>query len=393
MKKDKWRVVKLEDILRIDKKAVTPEESRNRPYLGLEHILKNTGEIAGGRQDSSADVKSIKFAFDKRHILYGKLRPNLNKVALPDFSGVCSTDIYPLLIDESLVDRRFVGAILRSNKFVMHASSQARGVNLPRVEESVIYNFLVSLPPLNEQFKIAEILSKVTELILLQKQQITKLDLMVKSRFIEMFGDPIFNPYRLPVVKLGDITTTEPQNGLYKPLSDYVQDDTGTPILRIDAFYNGVVTDFRQLKRLRCNEIEKQRYLLCENDIVINRVNSLEYLGKCAHIRGLLEDTVFESNMMRLHVDENKFNAKYVACLLCTDYIYNQILSHAKKSVNQASINQKDVQDFDIYMPPLESQNQFAMFVAQVDKSKFEVQQGLKQLELQYNALMQQYFG
>ena len=66
---------------------------------------------------------------------------------------------------------------------------------------------------------------------------------------------------------------------------------------------------FAALKRLECSESEVQRYLLQEDDIVINRVNSIEYLGKCAHIKGLLEETVFESNMMRLHLDDIVINA------------------------------------------------------------------------------------
>lgn len=116
-----------------------------------------------------------------------------------------------------------------------------------------------------------------------------------------------------------------------------------------------------------------QRYLLLEDDIVINRVNSIEYLGKCAHIKDLLEDTVYESNMMRMHFDPEYYNPVYICKLLCSQFIYDQIVNHAKKSVNQASINQKDVLDFNIYQPPLDLQNEFANFVQQVDKSKVAV--------------------
>ena len=193
---------------------------------------------------------------------------------------------------------------------------------------------------------------------------------------------------------LQQLVTVEPQNGLYKPQSDYVQDNNrGVPILRIDAFYDGKVTNFEKLKRLICSEDEKRRYLLRENDIVINRVNSLEYLGKCAHITGMLEDTVFESNMMRFHLDEEQADAVFITHLLCSKYIYNQILRTAKKAVNQASINQKDVLGFEVYVPPLELQQQFAAFVAQVDKSKLAAQQGLQELEILKKSLMQQYFG
>ena len=79
--------------------------------------------------------------------------------------------------------------------------------------------------------------------------------------------------------------------------------------------------------------------------------------------------------------------------MLCSQYIYDQIVNHAKKAVNQASINQKDVLDFNIYQPPLELQNQFADFVVSVDKSKSKIQKSLEETQLLFDSLMQKYFG
>lgn len=230
----------------------------------------------------------------------------------------------------------------------------------------------VDIPKLSyrKQQHICETLDHVRDAVAYRERQLTKLDELIKARFVEMFGDLVENPKQFPCVQLGSIMTVMPQNGLYKPQSAYVQDKFGTPILRIDGFYNGKVTDFNNLKRLCCTDFEKERYLLVENDIVINRVNSIEYLGKCARISGLQEDTVFESNMMRFHLDDSKVNSTYITTVLCSQYIYRQILTRAKKAVNQASINQGDVQSLNVVVPPLPLQNQFAAFVAEVDKSK-----------------------
>ena len=253
----------------------------------------------------------------------------------------------------------------------------------------------VDIPKLSyrKQQHICETLDHVRDAVAYRERQLTKLDELVKARFVEMFGDLVENPKQFPCVLLGSIMTVMPQNGLYKPQSAYVQDKFGTPILRIDGFYNGKVTDFNNLKRLCCTDFEKERYLLVENDIVINRVNSIEYLGKCARISGLQEDTVFESNMMRFHLDDSKVNSTYITTVLCSQYIYRQILTRAKKAVNQASINQGDVQSLNVVVPPLSLQNQFADFVAEVDKSKVEVQKALDQTQLLFDSLMQQYFG
>ena len=245
----------------------------------------------------------------------------------------------------------------------------------------------------NKQVAICEKLDKIHKIIRKKSEEMKLLDELIQSRFVELFGDPYVNPLKWKRLKIKDAVTIEPQNGLYKPQSDYVADGTGTPILRIDGFYNGRVTDFGSLKRLKCSGMEQQRYLLLEDDIVINRVNSIEYLGKCAHIKGLLEDTVYESNMMRMHFDPEHYNPVYICKLLCSQYIYDQIVNHAKKAVNQASINQKDVLDFNIYQPPLDLQNQFADFVNQVDKSKVAVQKALAETQTLFDSLMQKYFG
>lgn len=147
-----------------------------------------------------------------------------------------------------------------------------------------------------------------------------------------MFGDPKVNPYNWKVRQLSELVEVSPQNGLYKPASEYVNDNSGVPILRIDAFYDGKVIDFLKLKRLKCTNGEVEKYSLKEQDIVINRVNSIEYLGKCALIEGMQENIVFESNMMRFHLKESLINACFATRLLCSKYVYEQIVSCAKKS-------------------------------------------------------------
>ncbi len=261
------------------------------------------------------------------------------------------------------------------------------------ISQGYVKNIKVPVLSLVEQEQVVEVLTQLNNIISMRRKEIGLLDTLVKSRFVELFGDPYVNPLKWKRLKIKDAVTIEPQNGLYKPQSDYVADGTGTPILRIDGFYNGRVTDFGSLKRLKCSGMEQQRYLLLEDDIVINRVNSIEYLGKCAHIKGLLEDTVYESNMMRMHFDPEHYNPVYICKLLCSQYIYDQIVNHAKKAVNQASINQKDVLDFNIYQPPLELQNQFADFVVSVDKSKSKIQKSLEETQLLFDSLMQKYFG
>ena len=105
------------------------------------------------------------------------------------------------------------------------------------------------------------------------------------------------------------------------------------------------------------------------------------------------EPTVYESNMMRFHVDETRVDPCFMTRLLCSTFMYRQILNRAKKAVNQASINQSDVQSFTVIIPPIDLQKQFADFVQHVDKSKAAVQKSLDETQLLFDSLMQKYFG
>jgi type I restriction enzyme S subunit len=207
------------------------------------------------------------------------------------------------------------------------------------------------------QQHIAAILDKADELRQMRRAALERLDLLGRSVFYEMFGDPSTNKKKWRRHLLGALIVDGPQNGLYKPAECY---GDGTPILRIDAFYDGEVTDYSSLRRLRLSASEIDLYRLNELDVVINRVNSLEYLGKSALIVNLKEDTVFESNMMRFQVDRRQVNPRYLMAFLQAPYIKAQILQRAKNAVNQSSINQDDVRSFTILTPPIDLQDKFA---------------------------------
>jgi type I restriction enzyme S subunit len=225
----------------------------------------------------------------------------------------------------------------------------------------------VPVPPLPEQRRIAEILDKADALRATRRAAIAQLDTLTQSIFLDMSGDPATNPKGWAVNTLGELISVGPQNGLYKPASEY---GSGTPILRIDGFYDGVVTGLTTLKRLRVTDEEQSLYGLHPGEIVINRVNSREYLGKSALIPFLSEPTVFESNMMRFAIDRTRLDPGYLIRFLQTQYVRGQILQSAKDAVNQSSINQQDVKGLSVLVPPLSTQQQFVQRWASIDQAR-----------------------
>ena len=260
---------------------------------------------------------------------------------------------------------------------------------VPGLNREDAYRQRLLLPPLEEQRRIAEILDRAQSLISKRREAIAQLDTLTQAIFIEMFGDPATNPKGWIVDRLEKLIINSLQNGLYKHSSDY---GVGTPILRIDAFYDGKVTKLSTLKRVRVSQDEQALYKLNEGDIVINRVNSMEYLGKSALIPPMTEPIVFESNMMRFSVNLEIIVPCYLVEFLQSKFIKGQILSSSKNAVNQSSINQQDVKGFLINIPPLPLQKEFASRVEAVEKLKASHRASLSELDALFASLQHRAF-
>ncbi len=153
-----WQRLPLGALCIQDRQIVVPQslEASSRPYLGLEHIEGTSGRILRHATAGTLEEgKSTTFAFDSRHVLYGKLRPYLNKVALPDFTGRCTTELIPLLPNSQLIDRSFLAILLRREETVAAAMLDKTGSRMPRADMAVLLTLPVALPPLPEQRRIA----------------------------------------------------------------------------------------------------------------------------------------------------------------------------------------------------------------------------------------------
>lgn len=242
-----------------------------------------------------------------------------------------------------------------------HYQKQTTGIR--NLETKRFLTISVPVPPLPEQRRIVDILSRAEGIVRLRREAEKKAAELIPALFLELFGDPATNPKGWPVRSLGEIIADGPQNGLYKHASLYGE---GTPILRIDSFYDGQVLNLEGLKRVRIATDEQQRFRLHSRDIVINRVNSPEYLGKSAIIPLLNEETVFESNMMRFTVDTAVLLPEYLIGLLQTAHAKAHFLANAKHAINQSSINQQDVKSLMVPLPLLMHQAAFAERIEQI---------------------------
>lgn len=265
-----------------------------------------------------------------------------------------------------------------------------RAAAVPGLNRSDAYRQRLLLPPISEQKRIAEILDAADALRYKRREALDKSESFIQSTFLDMFGDPVANPYEWDSLSFGELIVEGPQNGIYKPLKLY---GSGVNILRIDGFYDGRVTGMDSLRRVQVSEKEVEKYGLSEGDVVINRVNSRSHLGKCALIPKLDEPVVFESNMMRLRLDEDRILPQFAAQFLQTQYVKNQVLTACKDAVNQSSINQTDVKGFQVLVPPTYLQYRFAIIVESIEQQKACMRSHLAELDALFASLQYRAFN
>ena len=194
----RWPTVALGDVAAIDRASVQPNDiDAGTMYLGLEDIESWTGQLDPKPVDAGF-LASSKFRFTPHHVLYGKLRPYLAKIACPNVAGICSTDILPILPGPK-IDRRYLFQYLRRPDVVAHAAAQSGGANLPRLSPAALAAFEVPLPPLTDQRRIANLLDKADALRAKRRATLALLDSLTSAVFLEMFGDLLNDGASVPL--------------------------------------------------------------------------------------------------------------------------------------------------------------------------------------------------
>ena len=220
-----WPMTCLGEVASLERKSLLPEEiETGTSYLGLEHI-ESGGRILGYQRVGAGELQSNKFMFDPGTLLYGKLRPYLAKICIPDREGCCSTDILPIRPSQKL-DISYLKHVLLWKPYVDKANSLCSGANLPRISPSSLLGIQIPLPPLEEQRRIAAILDK-SQCIRAKAARRTDLLLALgRSLFIRSFGLPSENPYQLPLFKLIDICNPKQ----WPTISSKQLQDNGYPV-------------------------------------------------------------------------------------------------------------------------------------------------------------------
>ena len=329
----------------------------------------------------------------KNDILVSTVRPNLNAVALCDVDTpnvtVVSTGFCVLRCKEN-VDANFVFNFCKSQTFVDKLVENATGASYPAVNDKIICAVDVPYYSLEEQKRISLEINKVENLICLRKQQLQKLDELIKARFVEMFGDIVVNTHSLPAYLLKDLALliTKGASPNWQGFN-YIEDEEQTLFITSENVREGYL-DFSKSKYVEDGFNEKQkRSVLQKGDFLINIVGAS--IGRAAQFK-IDKKANINQAVALVRVEDERIVDGYLLEYLNSEKAL-QMYFAMQSDTGRANLSLEDIGNLVILLPPVNEQRIFDGFVQEINKSKLSVQKSLDKLELLKKALMQKYFG
>lgn len=357
--------------------------------LNLDMVEQQTGKIISYYYVNRNELNGSITQFDTENILYSKLRPNLNKVVVPDRNGFSTSELLPLKPNSKILCREYLALYLRSDSFVSWAISKTAGAKMPRLGTKALLDKEIPLPPLDEQRRIAATLDKVTDLISKRRQQLDKLNELVKARFVEMFGDTIINPHELPSVSLSNLANIV--SGITKGRKTKGEELFEVPYMAVSNVKSGYI-DWTTVKTIEATKSEIEQYHLQPFDVLMTEGGDPDKLGRGAIIQNPPKDCIHQNHIFRVRVDSSCLLPQYLEEYLQHPKAKKYFLDCAKQTTGIASINMTQLRNLPVLLPSLEQQKKFSDFTEQISHHKLTIQRSLDKMETLKKALMQEYF-
>lgn len=385
----------LEEFCVINQKAKQIPDDMEVSFVPMQNV-SNTGDVQTDEVRKASEVKKGFTFFEEGDVLFAKITPCMENGkggiarGLKNGVGFGSTEFHVLHPDPEKVSSEWLYYLTSWDEFRIQCARNMTGsAGQKRVPKSYLEHYKVHLPPLEEQRRIAALLDKVSDLIAKRRAQLDKLDLLVKSRFVEMFGDPETNTKHWPILPMSQVCSVGSSKRIYQS----EQSSEGIPFWRVsnltDLINTGIATTDLYIPEERYNELKAQDQVPTAGDILLT---SRGTLGQCYIVKEN-DAFYFQDGMISwLSKYSEHITPLYISYLFAMPGFRKQIESmQAGTTVSYLSIAM--IKRLNVMIPSMEVQNKFNDFVRQVDKSKLTIQQGLNKLEILRKALMQQYFG
>lgn len=358
-------IVKLGDIA-IEAKSSNKGDKTGCKIVGLEHLVPSNVTLSDWSEDTN---NSFTKEFFEGDVLFGRRRAYLKKAAVAPFDGICSGDITVIRAIDGKVDPDLLPFIIQNDFLFEYAVGKSAGSLSPRVKWEHLKKFEINLPSMEEQKKLADTLWSINDTKVAYIDLINKTDELVKSQFIEMFGLVKENKHGYESKPITDVCDF--QGGSQPPKKDWIKEEKEGYVRMLQ------IRDFTQSEKDNIEYVKITNSIKqCEEeDILIGRYGAS--VGKI--LTGLAG--AYNVAIMRSIPDLSKLNRTYLQYYFLSEEFQNYILAASTSRAAQAGFSKEDLSRMNVLLPPMMLQEKFESLVKQSDKSKFALQEAIKDLE------------
>lgn len=386
-----WTWERLSDLAPVSSEKYQPCNGHEF-YVGLEHVEKDTGRILPEAQVEP--ISTIKNRFYAGDILYGKLRPYLNKVAIAPCDGVCSTDML-VLRPTSFVETRYLHWFMLSRGFVNETSANTTGVNLPRVATKFVENYPVPTPPLPEQTRLVARLETLLGEVDAATARLHEAEERLKT-YRQAVLHHILKNEEWERVELGTVLPSIFAGKSFKceerpPKSDELG------VAKVSAVTWG---EYDEMESKTCLEVDRfnENFLIRPGDFLFSRANTIELVGACVIVKSVSLPIMLSDKTLRFNFNPTLVDKRFALYFLRSRQGRNEI--ERLSSGNQESmrnIGQERIRQIEFPLPDIETQRQIVLEIetrlAAAEAMETAVAEGLRQAETLRQGILKRAFS
>lgn len=316
-------------------------------------------------------------------------RAPIGKVAIAGTDMYCNQGFKNLICSDAIYNRYLYHFLKSKTEYL---NSLGRGATFKEISKGIVEEIEIPLPPLEEQRRIAALLDKVSDLITKRRAQLDKLDLLVKARFVEMFGDLAAPECPHKKCKLLEtcVGSDDIKCGPFgTQLSKEEYQDHGVAVWeipQINSYFTTQPTHFLTVEKAE----QLKAYSIIPGDIAMSRKGNV---GRCALFPDNFDSGIIHSDVLRIRVDKQQVNPCFMMYQLHFSGAVQRQIEVVSSGAIMAGVNVTKLKHIEIHLPDFDLQQKFAHFVGEVDRVKYSINNSLEKLETLKKALMQQYFG
>ena len=382
---------KLKNINKYVSKSVNPLKTPNTIFEMYSVPVYDTGHpeyLIGNK------IGSNKISVEKGDILLCKINPRINRVWVvadeSNYPNIASSEW--IVIRSPEYNPSFLAWYFKSPSFRNLMVSQVTGIggSLTRAQPKIVAEYPVPVLSLQKQNEIVKVLDKISSIINIRKQQLSALDDLIKSQFVEMFGDMLINSMKWPEQRLDSIADII--SGITKGRKVKNNDLYEVPYMAVSNVKDGYI-DWTTVKTIMATTEEIEQYRLMPEDILMTEGGDPDKLGRGAIIHEPPQNCIHQNHIFRVRLNQNIVLPVFMVQYLQQQKAKQYFLRCAKQTTGIASINMKQLTALPVLLPTMKLQKEYVVFVEQINKTKSAIQKSLDETQLLFDSLIQKYFG